>query len=784
MAAAPQRCATALRHVAENSTQVTQVQARDADLPADTLVYALAGGADAALFTIDAATGELRWRVAPDHEAPRDVGADQQYDVVVSASDGLHVVTQALTVVVDNVDEAPRLNGNALTVREGEPALPVLIASDVDTPAARLVYTVQDVSGGWFESATAPGAAITRFTQADVDSGAIRFLTDGGERAPAYRLVLADDAWTLAPLAATVDFTPVNDAPVVVGVDLGAVDEDTPRVITASVLLAHAGDAEGDALSVSNLRLAQGEGTLVDLGGGRWRFEPAADWSGAVTLAGEVSDGQAIVALSASLQVQPVNDPPRIVSRDGATTVTLDLAENTTAVDTVQGADTEHAAPLHYAVVGGADAALFLIDADTGALTFRQAPDHEHPADANGDGRYEVMVEVSDGELRAQQALVVTVTNVDEPPVILSNTLVVSDGVVTLVLQASDPDTPATALNYVVDSVQGGQFERLSAPGKAVTQFTQAEIDAAQVVWVAAAGSGRSAYSLRLSDGRSEVGIGAPTVQQQSAEAVDMTLTVQSLAAGEPAAAPSAGEAATSAAALPSASTGQRGDLLPPGTGTDASAEAGLGLGQSVAAEPAPARNAGVRPGEGSAAPVRVLAARAAVVPVAEPVEVAFDLPSEGTEAARRLMTDQDLWASRSGTSLAAQIERLRHEVAETQQAGSVTLASTALVSTGLSVGYVVWLVRGGVLMTSLMSVVPAWAGMDPLPVLSEMRRAEGGAAAGDDDDDGGDDPIEKLFSKARRLLVRPVDGPAVVPAGQSAVNSAVNSAEVPEAST
>jgi len=254
-----------------------------------------------------------------------------------------------------------------------------------------------------------------------------------------------------------------------------------------------------------------------------------------------------------------------------------------------------------------------------------------------------------------------------------------------------------------------------------------------------------------------------------------MTLTVQSLAAGEPAAAPSAGEAATSATALPSASTGQRGDPVPPGTGTDASAEAGLGLGQSVAAEPAPARHAGVRPGEGGAASVRALAARVALAPVAEPAEVVFDLPSEGAEASRWLKTDLDLWASRSGSSLAAQIDRLRREVAETQQAGSVTLASTALVSTGLSVGYVVWLVRGGVLMTSLMSVVPAWAGMDPLPVLSEMRRAEGGAATGDDDDDGGDDPIEKLFSKARRLLVRPVDVPAVTPT--------VTSAEAPGAS-
>jgi hypothetical protein len=125
-------------------------------------------------------------------------------------------------------------------------------------------------------------------------------------------------------------------------------------------------------------------------------------------------------------------------------------------------------------------------------------------------------------------------------------------------------------------------------------------------------------------------------------------------------------------------------------------------------------------------------------------------------------VTELDLWGARSGNSLAEQLDQLRQEVADAQHAGMISLASTALVSTGLSVGYVIWLVRGGVLMTSLMSVVPAWAGMDPLPVLAEMRRAQGGLAGSDgaeDDDDGGDDPIEKLFSKARRLLVRPTGG-------------------------
>ena len=755
--------ATTVRHVAENALAVTQVQARDADWPVDTLTYAVSGGADAALFTVDATTGALRWRAAPDRETPRDAGADGVYDVTVRVSDGLHTASQSLAVVVDNVDEAPRLDTNALAVLEGGMARPVLLASDVDTPAAALVYTVQDLTGGRFEQATAPGVAVTRFTQAEVDAGAIRLVADGHEAAPAYRLVLADATTTLAPQAAQVAFTPVNDAPVSAVVDLGTVDEDTARVITVADLLAGASDAEGDALSVSTLRLTGGDGVLVDLGGGRWRFDPAADWHGAVTLAGEVSDGQAGVALVATLQVRAVNDAPRITSSGGAVTLALDQAENTPEVTTVVGADVDADAPLHYAVVGGADAARFQIDAATGVLAFRQAPDREQAADADGDNRYDVLVEVSDGALTAQQALQITVTNIDEAPVVMHNVALISDGRVTLLLHASDQDTPATALTYRVDSVQGGQFELSAAPGQAVTMFTQADLDAARVTWVAPVGSTATAFALRLSDGHSEVRIGSPTPQRQAVEAAEMTLVA--VAAGDTSAAPSAGDSAAATTAAPVAAVARRSDpVLPPPA--DSAGDDALGLGARMAEDAGSARGGGVRPAAVDAPVIRSTAVRAAAV-AEPPAEVALDLPSEGAEAPRRLVTDMDLWGSRNGTSLAEQMDRLRQEVADAQQAGMVSLASTALVSTGLSVGYVIWLVRGGVLMTSLMSVVPAWAGMDPLPVLAEMRRhAADGLATDrtDDDSDSGDDPIEQLFSKARRLLVRPAAGSPVAP--------------------
>ena len=57
-------------------------------------------------------------------------------------------------------------------------------------------------------------------------------------------------------------------------------------------------------------------------------------------------------------------------------------------------------------------------------------------------------------------------------------------------------------------------------------------------------------------------------------------------------------------------------------------------------------------------------------------------------------------------------------------------IGNSLMLSGGLSVGYVIWLARSGLLLSSVLSSMPAWRFIDPLPVLSGMR---GGA---DEDDD------------------------------------------------
>jgi len=88
----------------ENQTAVTDVNATDGDLQTPT--YAISGGVDQAAFTIVPATGVLTFQSAPNFEAPTDVGANNTYEVVVSASDGSLSDTQTITVTVTDVVES------------------------------------------------------------------------------------------------------------------------------------------------------------------------------------------------------------------------------------------------------------------------------------------------------------------------------------------------------------------------------------------------------------------------------------------------------------------------------------------------------------------------------------------------------------------------------------------------------------------------------------------------------------------------------------------------------
>jgi|GEM_PF-1095227 len=86
------------------------------------IVYAIAGGEDSALFSLDASTGALTFKVAPDFEKPVDNGVDNIYKVIVSAYDGVSTAKQSIAVLVTDVAETVGANRRARDLVEARVA--------------------------------------------------------------------------------------------------------------------------------------------------------------------------------------------------------------------------------------------------------------------------------------------------------------------------------------------------------------------------------------------------------------------------------------------------------------------------------------------------------------------------------------------------------------------------------------------------------------------------------------------------------------------------------------
>ena len=96
----PMFTSSASASVVENTTFVLNVMAMHEDIAPRPITFSLAGGADQSKFTITSGGG-LSFIVPPDFDLPRDAGADNQYEVVVQASNDIGgTATQTILVTV------------------------------------------------------------------------------------------------------------------------------------------------------------------------------------------------------------------------------------------------------------------------------------------------------------------------------------------------------------------------------------------------------------------------------------------------------------------------------------------------------------------------------------------------------------------------------------------------------------------------------------------------------------------------------------------------------------
>ena len=152
----------------------------------------------------------------------------------------------------------------------------------------------------------------------------------------------------------------------------------------------------------------------------------------------------------------------------------FEVAENRAVVGRLEAMDPDEGDGIEgYGIAGGADASLFVIEAETGELRFREAPDYETPGDVEsaepasgaGDNEYIVVVEVSSGEgereRKGSRVIRVRVSDEEEPPEITSVGLfeVMENRTRVGRLEAVDPDEGDEIREYgIAGGADGGLF--------------------------------------------------------------------------------------------------------------------------------------------------------------------------------------------------------------------------------------------------------------------------------------------------------------------------------------
>jgi len=721
---------------------------------------------------------------------------------------------EQVAVNVMAVDDAPTVTVNPVSIAEGGVTVidaSVLAALDVDTPSSALTYTVTAGSAAHFALGANPALALTQFTDAQVRNGEIVLVHDGSETTPSVTLTLEDGQTTIQVPTLSITLVPVNDAPVLTPTGTAgiAVDEDagipTGAVgapVTAIVSLS--GSASGpenisdpDASGLSGIAI-----TRTDTSAGTWYFtrDNGVTW----TAISPVSENSALLL-------------------DALDTVRIGFAPAPDVATSIPA-----------------------------ALQFRAWDQSTGSAGSYAD------TTSSSAYSAASDTFSLTIRPVDDAPVLIKNTLDLSEGEqVTLSaanLSASDVDTASTALTYQVTSVSGGRFALIGATTQNLASFTQAQVDAGQIVFIHDGGEAAPGITLSLSDGTTTLtdlvtsinftpvddapGIGV--LEDQSvlsgegfgplsftvidADTPPDRLTV-SVVSSDPKVVPDdaivlthtgtqwqlsvqdghAGTVGVSVLtvsvsdgtstrtrqlrvtaempqpidepAVVTVSTPERDTIdtveetATTGTPPESATPTAASTAAEIVSEAPPAlfaETAGVvvitpTPASRTETDTSAAAPTEARTP---PTSTGFGLPALDLltlMSPAQAETTTSTLAGSSGddalaTALDGSFDQLHDAARGEELLAQTRIGATVVTGAGLTIGYVAWLIRGGVLVTSLLSTMPAWRLLDPLPILG----------GGDGDAPGGDD--ESLESMVTGPA--PAPGPDTQPASGNEDNS------------
>lgn len=722
------------------------------------------------LAAVNAALDGLAFTPAPDFNGTATLTL-QSNDLGSSGAGGARVDADTLSITVTPVNDAPA--GSDATVTAIEDTVYSLSSadfgfSDIDVGDALSAVRIEALSLPAGATLRLAGVAVTAgqvISVADIAAGRLAFgaapdANGAGYASFAFSVRDAGGpAFDPSPDTIVFDVAAVNDAPVITSNGGG---------VSATVIV-----AENDAAAVAMVAAADVDsppgartygiagGTdaalfVIDAASGALAFAAPPDFESPLDAGADnvydvvvgVDDGAGgidtqalVIAVSGANEVPTATDDTYVTVED--TVLSAPAAAGLLANDVDPEGD-----PLSVTLVAGPS---------SGTVTLAANGSFVYTPNANFVGTDSFRYRVSDGALVSGVAtVVISVAPENVAPTAAGGGFSIDAGLV-YVLGAGDfgyADQDGDPLASITITALPAVGElRLAGVAVVVGQ----EIDAADIAagllqYVApAAAPAVTAFSYLVSDGSAA-----------SAAAATITIGISAVPAPAPAPDPGAGgepsapppaEPAPTAAARPAPA---RGDAAPgdaPAGGGRTGGGAGGGEGVESAAPQAEAQNAPAVPAAAAAAVASPIAAAATLSSSGGSVGPGLAAPREaglgGVEVrdGSAHETDAEVAAARAVQAIAAiaapefreQLDRLREAQAQEANITARVAGSVMVVTSGLSVGYVLWLLRGGVLLASLLTSLPAWRVIDPIAVLGRV---------GEDEED--DDSLQDMVTRKR----------------------------------
>ena len=698
----------------------------DQDSTNNTVTYSLVGNPDG-LFQIDPDTGVVTTAVALNHEVH---GATRTIVVEAASSDG-STATEAFTIAISDVNEFSvgiisddEVAVNAINEHAaiGTSVGIAASASDADATNSLVTYALQNDDGGRFQIDPATGEVTVA---ADID-----FETDGASRNITVRAESSDGSFT--DQVFTVEINDVNEAPTVtitgIVFDVPEGTDTTNGLRIADIVV------NDDALGINNLSLSGADAGVFEIVGTELRlrsgtnldFEATTQYDVNVEVDDATVGSTPDDVVSHTLNVTSVDDEAPVIG-PGQTFSVTENSNNGTSIGTLVATDADTTTPLGpWSIVGGNEDGNFEIDPATGTISVADNTN----LDFERTPTYELLIVVSDGtQSSAPETVTINVLDTNDAPVAQDDTFFVDqfDGVTVLdsgVLQ-NDFDQDGDPLTVALVSGPENGLLNLNPDGS-VTYTAQGSF------------TGSDFFTYRVSDG-----ITAGTLATVEVVVVPLGLPGPNGLGG------------------PDGTSNPGGSI---GTGSPVNSttdpDTTIETEDSVETTVENSVDGNLNPGT-----QLISENRSQTEPEAEPeAELVDVLPSESfnsvsnnqfqdnqesLEQRLRNLRKQGPGGSDAVTFSGSQVTSVPLTVTFSDQSsesaessheklGKIVSGTYAVTTASLSVGYVLWLIRGGSLLASFTSALPAWTSMDPLSIVATSDKDE-------EDSEGGESLLEMV---------------------------------------